>query len=369
MREKIKDKRWYPYIITAGFAVTLYVSLTHIDVIIGVLCAFAGYFSTIIYGCAFAYLINPLANWNQKKIFKKIKPKRIRWILSVALAVFFAVLFLAFILGLVVPQIMASVKNLITNMDGYLNSLQSLIQEFGIRIDVEKAYNYVFGADGTVVTFVKRNPQDVLNASADAGKTVVEILIAFILSVYMLLAKDSIRKHIKRFFKVVFSEKVFHKTSEVFNRCNDILVQYVTFSIIDAGIIGTVNAVFMAILGMQYIGLISLVVGVFNLIPTFGPLIGGAIGGFILLLVNPWHALMFVIFTLILQICDGYILKPKLFSGSLGVPGLLILCAVIVFGKMFGVSGIILSIPSAAVISFLYQDELMPWLEERKKNN
>ena len=119
-------------------------------------------------------------------------------------------------------------------------------------------------------------------------------------------------------------------------------------------------------MGMQYVGMISVVIAVTNLIPTFGPIIGGLIGAFILLLVDPWDALIFIIFTMILQTLDGYVIKPKLFGNSLGVSGLLILIAIIVGGKMFGVVGILLAIPFAAIIDFVYKDYLLSALEKKK---
>ena len=116
---------------------------------------------------------------------------------------------------------------------------------------------------------------------------------------------------------------------------------------------------------MQYVGLISVIVALTNLIPTFGPIIGGAIGAFILVLIKPWHALAFFIFTLVLQFVDGYILKPKLFGSSLGVSGLLILISVLVCGNIAGVVGILLSIPLAAILNFVYVDVTLPYLEKK----
>ena len=114
---------------------------------------------------------------------------------------------------------------------------------------------------------------------------------------------------------------------------------------------------------MSYSVLISLVVGVTNLAPTFGPILGAIIGTFILVLVNPFHALLFLIFTIILQTIDGYIIKPKLFGESLNVPSVWILVTLVVGGRMFGVAGIMLSIPFAAIFSFVYTD----WLVKREK--
>jgi len=110
-----------------------------------------------------------------------------------------------------------------------------------------------------------------------------------------------------------------------------------------------------------------MVIAVTNLIPTFGPIIGGLIGSFILLLVNPWHALAFIIFALVLQTVDGYVIKPKLFGNSLGVSGLLILATIIIGGNIFGMVGILLAIPCAAILDFLYKDYLLVALEENRK--
>ena len=144
------------------------------------------------------------------------------------------------------------------------------------------------------------------------------------------------------------------------------LSTYLQFSFVRyALIVGVLNAIFMFICGMQYIGLVSVVVAVTNLIPNFGPVIGAVIGGFVLLLVNPLHALMFIVFTIALQFVDGYILKPKLFANSLGVSGLLILVASIVLGNMFGVWGMVLSVPIAAILSFIYRDYMLPRHEKR----
>ena len=149
-------------------------------------------------------------------------------------------------------------------------------------------------------------------------------------------------------------------------RCNNILVRYIVFSLLDGAIVGGANAVFMAICGMQYVGLVSVVCGVTNLIPSFGPVIGAVIGGFILLLVNPWHALLFLGFTAVLQTLDGYVIKPKLFGDSLGVSGLLILISIVLFGNIFGVVGILLAIPLAAIIDFTYEEGILPLLEMRR---
>ena len=129
---------------------------------------------------------------------------------------------------------------------------------------------------------------------------------------------------------------------------------------------GGINAAAMLVLRMPHIGLISIIVSVTNMIPTFGPVIGGVIGALLLLLVNPLYAVIFLAITLVLQICDGYVIKPKLFGNSLGVSGLLILLAIVTLGKAFGMGGLLLAIPIAAICDFTYREVLLPYLKKKK---
>ena len=143
--------------------------------------------------------------------------------------------------------------------------------------------------------------------------------------------------------------------------------RYIIFNLLDCFILGLVNGIIMMAFGMEYPGLISILVGVANLIPTFGPLVGAVIGAFVLLMFNPMHALIFLIITVVLQILDAYILRPRLFGNSLGVSGLLILVGVVVGGNMFGVIGILLSVPGVAILDLLYRNYFLPWLERRRE--
>ena len=139
------------------------------------------------------------------------------------------------------------------------------------------------------------------------------------------------------------------------------------FDLLDGLLVGTINSVFMSLCGMQYVGLVSVVVGITNLVPTFGPLVGAIIGGFILLMVKPFYALIFIIFTICLQFVDGYIIKPKLFGNTLGVPGLWILIVIVAGSRIYGVIGILLAIPFAAITDYIYREVILKSLEKREE--
>jgi predicted PurR-regulated permease PerM len=163
----------------------------------------------------------------------------------------------------------------------------------------------------------------------------------------------------------LLSERSYNDSGDFWGRCNSILIRYIGCDILDGLIVGAANFIFMLITGMPYNLLLSVVVGVTNLAPTFGPILGGVIGAFVLVLVNPWYALWFIIFTIILQTMDGYVIKPKLFGDSLGVSAVWILVSIIVGGRMFGVWGIMLAIPFAAIFDYVYRDMILKRLNKK----
>jgi predicted PurR-regulated permease PerM len=193
------------------------------------------------------------------------------------------------------------------------------------------------------------------------------LIISFIIAIYMLMDKERLLAGGKRLWKAITNEKSYQISTDFLGRCNSIMMQYIVFDLLDGLLIGILNAIFMLIVGYPYVPLISVIVGVTNLAPTFGPILGAVIGSLILFLINPWYALGFLIFTIALQTVDGYVIKPKLFGGQLGVPSIWILISLIVFGRLWGVIGILLAIPFAAIIDFIYQDVILFRLERRKK--
>lgn len=364
---KISEQSWYPYAVAICLGVLLYVMLEHMSNIWGAVSKISGYFLPVLLGCVLAYLMNPLAKLYERKLFRRVKKPNLGWSLSVALAFVTVVAFLLFLLGTLIPQLIDSVTTLVSNVDVYLATLKKLLERWGLAKHVD--LDSILSSSGDVVSkiaaWLSKNLSNIVSASSKAGKGVANWVIALILSVYLLAAKDSLKLGVHRLARAAMSKPQLERTQQFLRRCDSILSRYITFSLLDALIIGFTNLIFMWIMGMQYAGLVSVVVGFTNLIPTFGPVIGAAIGGLILLLVKPVHALVFVIFTLVLQTIDGYVIKPRLFGNSLGVSGLLILVAIVVGGNIFGVVGILLAIPFAAILDFSYKEAFLPWLEAR----
>ena len=368
----LMKKRWFANALAGCITVAFYLILSNINLIWNTVTQLIGYFSTVIGGIVIAYLMNPLAEFYKQKAFKNVKSESAQWTFSIVCSVVTVVVFVAVLMSMLIPQLFESIITFVGNLDSYAKALQTFLHT-SIK-NYEKFENLIVSSENiinTVVDYIADNSSNIINFSTNAGKSVVTWVIAFILSVYMLAAKHRIQNGAKQCMEATLSEEHYSSTMSFFERCNFILNRYIVFSLIDGLIVGSVNAVFMLIFGMQYVGLVSVVVGVTNLVPTFGPIIGGVIGGFILLMVKPVHALMFIIFIILLQTIDGYVIKPKLFGNTLGISGLLILLFILVGGRIWGIVGILLAIPLAAITDYIYNEIFIPYLRNRrpKKGN
>ena len=362
-----RDQKWYPNTIAICSGVVLYVALTNLPAIMQGLKSIRIYFSTVLWGCVIAYTINPLASFFERTICSPIKNPKTKWEISVGAAMITVIAVFTLLMVTIVPQLINSVQLFASNIDSYASSLEALISRADFLKEFTSLTNIIDSWADYVGNFLTKNIDKILSTSADIGKAAVNFFIAVILSVYLLMEKRHVKEYSYRFMHALMAEKKTKKIMTFLRRCDNILVRYISCSLLESVIIFAANAMFMNICGMEYVGLISVIVAVFNLIPTFGPMIGGLIGAFILVLIRPYHALLFLIFTIILQTIDGYVIKPKLFGNSLGVSGLLILISVIVCGNMFGITGIVLAIPIAAIVDFSYTDLLLPALEKHKQ--
>lgn len=366
--KKIQEKPWYPGAVVACIGVLFFVLLTNLGSVISAVGGFLGNFRAVFLGIIFAYLLNPIAGFFYHRVFKKMKTGQARWSLSVVLTIVAALLALVLLIGTLLPQLVQSIAIFSENIDGYAASMIKMLEESPLKdvVDSESLATMSQNALSSIAAFVQENAGRILSSAANSGKGVITVVISVILAIYLLLDKKRVMIGWWRLLRSVLPDRITDGFMDFTLRCDSILMSYLGQTLLDSLIVGVLNAIFMLVCRMDYVGLISVAVAVTNLIPNFGPVIGAVIGGFVLLLINPLHALIFLAFTVALQFVDAYILKPKLFSGSLGVSGLLILVASIVLGNIFGVWGMVLAVPIAAILSFLYRDYMIPKQQKRQ---
>ncbi len=346
--------------------VLFYFLLMHLDVVWAVIKNIAYFVYPVIAGAIIAYLINPLMRLFENKLFRKIKSTKLKRVLALIISVIIVYSFITVIFVMLIPQLYESALSLYNNRESYMASLSEWIEEKGAGSLLSKYYDGKNFKSGnileSVVSYLSDNGGSIVSGISKVGGHIGAWVIGIVFSVYFLAEKDKISNFLLRIIRACQknTEKSDHFIMHL-KKIDAILTRYLIFSIIDSIIIGSLTAIVMLIAGMQYTGLVSVIVGVTNLIPTFGPLIGAGIGGLILLFVNPLHALIFLIFALVLQTFDGWVLKPKLFGDSFGISGLWILISIIVGGRIIGVLGIILAIPAVAIADYLINDVYLPY--------
>ena len=367
---KYKDKPWYPMAVAGAICVTLYVLLTNLRPVIRSVLHFIDFFRPVIIGVVIAYLVNPLSKFYEKLLFRKNGPESKRHAVSNILAFVSFILLLALVLLMLIPQLFGSIMFLADNLDSYLAAARELIDKWGIAGHLgglEEILNSSGALLKKIVDLLSDNIDRIISGTANAGRSIFSVVIAFFLSFYIIFDKTRIKDGVKRLAASLIPEERYEKIGVFTRKCDVILEQYVTHNFLDSLIVGIANAIFMACFGMPYIGLISVLVALTNLVPTFGPIVGAVIGGFLLILVRPWYALIFIVFSIVLQTADAYFIKPKLFGDTLGVSGLLILIGIVVGGRMFGIIGILLAIPVVAILDMIYNDYIIIRLEAKKK--
>lgn len=361
--KSLLEKPWIAYTFAICSGVILYLSLSNLNNLFSFLKGVYRILSPLAIGLGVAYIINPFVKWIKNNVFQSIKKPRLKHNLSVSLALIIIFMVTALLMVALIPQVIFSIQTLVRNLDTYVSSLQNMLQaasQAALEKNIDISGITKIGDDflDNLASSVPKSFGNIVATGLNISKALFNVVIGLFLAIYFLLDKERLQKGLSRLLKRLLKEKDYKAFAGFWDRCNAILVRYIAFDIIDGIIVAVVNFIFMSIMRMPYAVLVSVVVGITNLAPTFGPMVGGAIGGFIIVLVSPPQALWFLLFTIVLQTIDGYILKPKLFGGTLGIPGVWILVAIIVGGRIFGVMGILLAIPFVAIMDFIYHDFL-----------
>ena len=364
------EKRWVAYSVATCSAVALFMILMNLPRFFVWLGVLVKYLSPVILGIIIAYVMNPIMIFFERSVVYKIKSKKLKRSLAIALSMVVVIAIMTLLLVAIVPQLIGNAVAFFNNFDGYARSLQKFLDSITkraaeINVDMSNFNNITDTIINYLTSSVPKNINTIISTSVGIGRRIIDTLISFVLAIYLLSGKERILAGTKRLMTAFLSAKTYVETMTFWKRCNKILTRYIVGEIVDAFIVGFANFLFMTVAGMNYKLLVSVVVGVTNLAPTFGPIVGGFLGAILLLFVNPTDALLFVIFTVILQTFDGYIIKPKLFGSSLGVSSLWILVSIIVFSRMFGIIGILLSIPLAAICDFMYNDAIKRRIEKK----
>ena len=350
--------------------VLFYMLLSHISDVVGALGTLYSYVSPFIAGIILAYILHPVCALFETHVFKWIKAKKARRGISVCLAMLTALAAIIFLVWSMVPQLIDSIKTLVNDMDSYAAAFTEKLNELNERVpyidlNVEDLVEGWRTAFDKIVAWVMNNITNILNTSYKLGAGIVDGFIAVALSVYVLLDRENLLRAVKRVLYAFMKPNTFSQFSTIARSSDQILKGYLGGNILDAIIIGVATFLFMLIAGIPDAGLISVIIGVTNLIPTFGPFIGAIPSAFIILIIDPPATLWFIIFIFVLQQLDGNLIKPILFGNTAGIAPLWVLVSIIVFGRMFGLMGMLFGVPIFAILKLIFDAVVTGSIESR----
>ncbi len=188
------------------------------------------------------------------------------------------------------------------------------------------------------------------NAAFGVAMGIKDLFFGIFISIYMLLSKDLFARQTKKILYAVSKKTIADRIIELTRQTNKVFTGFLSGKILDSMIIGAICFLFMALFGLPYAPLISVIITVFNMIPMFGPFIGAIPSILLILLVDPWQALIFTVFIILLQQADGNFIGPKILGESTGLSGFWVIVAILVGGGLWGVVGMIIGVPALAVI-------------------
>ena len=329
-------------VVFAGVA--FYMALSNFDALRAQLRAWLGILSPFVWGLVIAYLLDAPVRFFESKLGGRRK-------LSILISYVLAFLVVGFLLRMVLPQIGDSLFLLAGRIPSYLDSLSVLMQnsrldELGLDKVLGSYQELLEKATGMVSSFLPK----IVGYGVAIGNGFISAVTALISSVYMLMGKDRLLRQLRKAVLALLPLPRARSVLEVCSHANRVFGGFIIGKIIDSSIIGVLCFVCMTLLRLPFAVLISVIVGVTNIIPFFGPFIGAVPSILILLIVDPIAAQKFAVFVLLLQQFDGNILGPKILGDSTGLSALWVLVAIIVSGGLFGFAGMVVGVPVFAVL-------------------
>lgn len=372
-------------LICIAFAVFLLFIKDNVMVVWNILCGFGAVLTPFAIGFLIAYILNYPYKFFYATAFGSMGKKRtflqkLRKPLAVVCTYLLVIAILVVLVWIVVPQIIENIASLAESMPAYFESLMKYINQvvswinstFNANIDennilseiANQLFTFLTKQDATKFADFANGTIKMVTSTASG---VYNFVMGVIISVYFLSAKEQLGYQVKKlavaFIPIRFLPKIYEIVDVTDTKCGRFLVG----DIIDAAVVGILHFIVLAIIQVPYAPLIAVLVGITNIIPFFGPFIGSIPSCFILLLINPWDMVWFLVVNIIIQQIDGNFIKPKIIGGQVGLSSFWVLFSVLVGGALFGFMGLILGTPIYAVIYTLVGKKVRNSINDKGK--
>lgn len=336
--------------------VSIYFLILNIDVLFKLLSDLGSVLTPFMYGLIFAFLMGPIVTFFEQKALISFKwKKNTKRLVSVILTLLITIEIIVLFFSFIIPQLITSLSSISEKLPQYIIVVEDLLGEWLINYRIQNDWvNLVLDSSEDLLvnflTTIQSYIPLILDYSWQFTKMVFNLLLGIAIAMYVLIDKERFSLQAKKVLYVLVGQKSGDYLVDLSRLSSNMVHRFILGKMLDSLIIGIICYIGMLILGLSYPVLLSVIVGVTNMIPVFGPFIGAIPGALILILVEPFQALWFVLFIIVLQQFDGNYLGPRILGDSMGLPSLWIMFAIIVGGGYFGVIGMFLGVPIFAVI-------------------
>ncbi len=357
-------------ILVIAVNVVIVTAIFKFNAIINILSKLLNVVMPIIWGLGLAFLMNPLMV-SVERIYQRAvkKPKRLKLMRAISVSVA-GIIFLGVIVGViavVVPEFVNNFNNIIDNFSNMVQNAEKwLYKIFKNYPKIQEFFNSQMSNVGTDLINIQTVLTNIMDSAAGFFSLLYNFALGFLVSIYLLLGKET---HIAQFKKILFAKfrkSTADKILQFGNDANLVFSGFIIGKIIDSLIIGIICFVGLTIIGMPYNVLIAVIVGVTNVIPFFGPFIGAVPSALLIFLEEPKMVIWLLLFIFLLQQFDGNILGPKILGGSTGLPAIWVMIALFVGGGLFGFIGMLLGVPTFALIYKLTREHVNNKLKKKK---
>lgn len=329
-------------------------------------------------GAFIAFILYPLVRFFYRNLFKNtlhMKSDKLSKWLSILVTYVIAIGVIAILMVFILPQLYTSITDIVDRLPVWYNNLTTMVDNFENRhadlgfIDYNLINEHLTSLYPKIISYLTDTLANLLpyvvNTSMAIVKGVVNLIISIMVSVYMISDHKNIFYQFKKLLYAVFPKQAADTARTICRESTNIFLKFMYGKAIDSVIIGIICFICMNIFKFPYTVLISVIVGITNMIPYFGPYIGGVLGGIIIVIVNPVQVIFFAVMILVIQQFDGLFLGPKILGDSTGLKPLWVIFAIVVGGAMFGVLGMFLGVPTMAVICYILNIVVEHFLKKR----
>jgi len=375
-KENIKKIRWL-----IAFAILLYLGVQNLHIVISTVRVLLGFLFPFIIGFGIAFILNIPMKFIEHHLFGKALKQEKKTVqklarpVSLVLSICFVICIIVIVMLVVVPELGATFVNIAKKIEENIPVFQKWIDNvFGNNPEVVKWAQSLDIEPGkiidSVLSVLKNGVNNIVSSTVSITMglltTAMNVSIGFVFACYVLLQKEKLLQQIKKAMYAMFPEKPVRYLTHVWNLANRIFSSFITGQCIEAVILGSMFFVSMTILHFPYAMLVGVLISFTALIPLFGGIIGCWVAFFLILMISPVKAVLFLGLFLILQQIEGNLIYPHVVGGSVGLPSIWVLVAVTLGGSLMGIAGMLIFIPTVSVIYTLFREWVYARLEKKQ---